>query len=153
MDRGRLATLKAEIDNQMELIEEIYKKIEKRQANFKENDVGIESMAYQLHNLYSAYEELFEIVADYFENEIEGVKYHSDLLHRMKMEIEGIRPPLISKELCQLFDELRRFRHFFRHAYNIELNPEKIEDILNISLQIRSKFKNELEHFLKALSK
>ncbi len=70
MDRDRFALLKAEINNQKKIIDEIYDRIQKRIANYKESDIGVESMAYQLHNLYGAYEELFEIVADYFENEI-----------------------------------------------------------------------------------
>ncbi len=151
MDKNRFLLLKADINNQMKIIDEIYEKIQKRRANYKESDVGVESMAYQLHNLYGAYEELFEIVADYFENEIKGTKYHSNLLQRMKTEIEGIRPRLISNGLFWLFDELRRFRHLFRHAYNMELDPERIEKILNISSQIRNKFNGELENFLKTL--
>ncbi len=151
MDKNRLVILKAEIREQMKIIDGIYERIEKRRADFKKDAVGIESMAYQIHNLYGAYEELFEIVADHFENEIKGARYHADLLHRMKMEIEGLRPQLISDGLYQLFDELRRFRHLFRHAYNIELNSAHVERVLATSLEIRDRFKSELELFLRAL--
>jgi len=151
MDKNRLIILESELADQIKVIDEVYEKIEKRRPSFKESEEGIESMAYQLHNLYGAYEELFEIVASYFENELGGAKYHSDLLKRMNLVIKGVRPQLISDELYKLFDELRRFRHLFRHAYGMELNPEMVERICDITDQIRKKFKQELSHFLKIL--
>lgn len=149
MDKNRIVLLKAEINNQIKVIDEVYKRIEHRLPDFKSSAIGVESMAYQIHNLYGAYEELFEIVADFFENEIKGAKYHSDLPGRMKIEIEGIRPALISEESFCAFDELRRFRHLFRHAYNMELDPKRVEKMVALTLGIRSKFKTELDTFLR----
>jgi len=37
-------------------------------GGFKLEHGGLESLAYQLHNLYSAFEDLFLIVAKHFEN-------------------------------------------------------------------------------------
>jgi uncharacterized protein YutE (UPF0331/DUF86 family) len=126
----------------------IYQRIEQRRRRFKDTEEGVESMAYQLHNLHGAYEELCEIVADYFENEIEGIRYHADLLKRIKMDIKGIRPAFISEKTYQELDELRRFRHLFRHAYGIELDPVRVEKLLYTALHLREQFRNDMTRFL-----
>jgi hypothetical protein len=55
----------------------------------------MESLGYQLHNLYCAFEDLFKIVSETFENHIQDKsKYHQELLKRMTISIEGVRPPL-----------------------------------------------------------
>ena len=74
-------------------------------------------MGYQLHNLYGAFEQLFKETARFFENRVDAGSCRADLLRRMQLEIQGIRPALLSAETASGLDELRRFRHFFRHAY------------------------------------
>jgi len=148
MDKGTFAILKAELEDRYKNVCHIYNRMNQRLSNFRETDAGIDSMAYQLHNLYSAYEQLFEIVAHSFENRIQGERYHADLLRRMRLEIEGIRPALISDEAFLLLDELRRFRHFFRHAYTAKLNPKKLEELVTMTHQFREVFQRDMEVFL-----
>lgn len=98
-----------------------YEELEERER--KRGKAAIESLGYQLHNLYCAFEDLFKIVAAAFENHIEDKsRYHLELLKRMAIPIEGIRPALLSQESYTLLDNLRSFRHFFRHAYSYELD-------------------------------
>ena len=52
--------------------------------------------------------------------------WHVELLRRMTLDIEGFRPPLISQSAYDALDELRRFRHLFRSAYRIHLDPERL---------------------------
>jgi uncharacterized protein YutE (UPF0331/DUF86 family) len=148
MNEERLLILSAELDELYKTVDTIYQRIEQRRSRFRETEEGIESMAYQLHNLYGAYEELCKIVADYFENEIETTRYHADLLKRMKMDIKGIRPAFISEETYQELDELRRFRHLFRHAYGVTLDPTRVENLLNTALHVRDSFGNDMTRFL-----
>ena len=98
MDKERLAVLEAEIDEQLKFIRRLHNEIKEKMSNFKSSPEKIDSMAYKLHNLYCAYEELFEIVANFFENQIERIRYYTNLLRRMKLYIEGIRPNLISED-------------------------------------------------------
>ena len=111
----------------------------------------MDSMAYQLHNLYGAYEQLFEIVAGFFENQIEGARYHIDMLRRMKTEIKGMRPALLSEPAFESLNELRSFRHFFRHAYGARLDPDRIGRIVRIAIQLRETFQQDMEGFLEQL--
>lgn len=148
MNKERLLILSAELAELYKTVDTIYQRIERRKVHFKDTEEGIESMAYQLHNLYGAHEELCEIVADYFENEIGGTRYHADLLKRMKMDIEGIRPAFISEATYELLDELRRFRHLFRHAYGMELDTARVEKLLETALDLREQFRNDMTEFL-----
>ncbi|MGQ9610793.1 MAG: ribonuclease toxin HepT-like protein [bacterium] len=111
MDKASYAILEAEIHQHYSIIQRIYETIADRKT--KDTPEGIDSLAYHVHNLYGAYEELFESVVRFFENQIESVRYHKNLLFRMKMGISGIRPALLSEPTYLLLDEMRRFRHFF----------------------------------------
>lgn len=126
MQAARLALFKSEIKNQTRLIDKIYAKIEERKENISQNPAYLESLAYQLHNLYSAFEDLFTLVAEFFENSIDDLtSYHSELLKRMSLTVEGIRPAIIDEEAYKLLDNLRAFRHFLGTLTRMNLILEK----------------------------
>jgi hypothetical protein len=101
VESERLTILKAEIESQTKEIENIYEKIEERKR--EKGIAALESTAYQLHNLYCAFEDLFKIIADAFENHIQDkTQFHIELLKRMTISIEGIRPALLSEATCLL---------------------------------------------------
>jgi len=150
MEKERLSILKASIEAQKREIERIFTKIEERRRG--EGGGALESLAYQLHNLYCAFEDLFRIIADFFENRIEDrARYHRELLWRMKISIEGVRPALLSEESFRLLDSLRAFRHFFRHAYSYELDPKKVALVAEDALKLRELYQQEIERFLEEL--
>lgn len=151
MDAERLTILKSEMHAQINEIEGIYNKLEDRKK--KRGKAGLESIGYQLHNLYCAFEDLFKIVAEYFENHIQDkIKYHIELLRRMTVSIEGVRPPLLSRESYLLLDNLRSFRHFFRHAYSYEIDARKVRIVLDDADKLREIFKRNVDFFLESLS-
>ena len=150
MEEEKFSILKSELAAQWDEILKIYDRIEERKR--KRGVHGLESLAYQLHNLYCAYEDLFKIVAGFFENNIEErSKYHVELLKRMKLTIEGVRPALLSEESFRLLNSLRSFRHFFRHAYSYELDRRKVFIVLEDALMLKETFKSDLENFLSKL--
>ncbi len=63
MEEERLSLLKAAVEAQKKEIDRIFAKIEKRHRGAGE--AYVESLAYQLHNLYCAFEDLFKIVEDF----------------------------------------------------------------------------------------
>lgn len=150
MEEERLSLLKSSIEAQKKEIDQIFARIEERCCG--EGEVYLESLAYQLHNLYCAFEDLFRIIADFFENRIEErAKYHRELLWRMKIPIEGVRPALLSEESFRLLDSLRAFRHFFRHTYSYKLDPKKVALVLEDALKLREIYHDEIDRFLKQL--
>jgi len=150
MEKGRLSLLRASIKAQGTEIERIFERIEERRRG--EGEANLESLAYQLHNLYCAFEDLMKIVADFFENHIDdSAHYHSALLWRMKMPIEGVRPALLSETSYKLLDSLRAFRHVFRHAYSYELDPKKLALVVEDALKLRGLYQRDIDRFLEQL--
>jgi hypothetical protein len=102
--------------------------------------------------IYSGFENIFKHVAATFENYIEKDYWHKSLLRRMTLEIEGIRPSLISKESFTYINNLRAFRHFFRHAYDCDIDKDKFKIIADSVFKIKDMFKKELEDFTNFLN-
>jgi len=150
MDPIQLKVLRAEMQAQWKAIEDVYDQVEARAAGLRPKDpASLESLAYQLHNLYSAVEDHFKIVTAAFENHVVHLsRWHTDLLGRMRLEIEGVRPALVSAELVPLLDELGAFRHFFRHAYGRRLQDSRVQALLAEAREARPLLKADLEQFL-----
>ncbi|MXY23007.1 MAG: hypothetical protein F4Y45_00575 [Acidobacteria bacterium] len=151
MDEAAFAVLDAELRARHRDIQRIGDRIEERRGSFVSGAEAVDSLGYQLHNLYGAVEQLFEEVARSFENRIEAAGYHVNLIRRMQLDIPGIRPALLSERTASDLDELRRFRHRFRHAYAAELDSEKIAALAGKTRQIREDFARDLERFLARL--
>ena len=66
MDEARYALLKAEVEDICGQIDQIYARIEERNSEFGNRTESLDSMGYQLHNLYCAFEQVFEIIAQFF---------------------------------------------------------------------------------------
>jgi len=151
MEEERLSLLRASIKAQIKEIKRIFDKIEDRRH--REGEANLESLAYQLHNLYCAFEDMLKIAADFFENHIKGsAHYHRELLWRMKMPIEGVRPALLSEESFRLLDSLRAFRHVFRHAYSYELDAKKVSLVVEDVLKLKELYQEEIDRFLEQLT-
>lgn len=152
MEKERIVLLKGEVKGQIGIIDEIYEEIEKRIERMEESQENLESLAYHLHNLYCAFEDMFEMIADFFENNIdEKVRYHQKLLLRMSVEIEGVRTAVISKGVWKLLDNLRAFRHLFRHAYGYRLDSRKMRIVVEDALRLKEIYKKEIKGFLEEI--
>lgn len=152
MERIELNLLKSELYAGIKEIEKLFLDIDDRKKGIKTSKAKLESLAYKLHNLYCAFEDLFKIVARHFENQVEDIaKYHKELLKRMCLQIEGVRPALLSEETFKTLDELRAFRHFFRHGYAYELKYEKLKPVIKGADKLRGLYKGDIERFLKEL--
>lgn len=150
MDKAGLTLLVSDVRAQMDVIEVIYDKLDVRAAGLQPDDeIQLESAAYQLHNLYNAVEDLFQLVAAHFENQIEVTgRWHTELLRRMNQDIEGLRPALLSDESYVLLNGLRSFRHFFRHAYAAPIEYAQFRINLEKAQRLRPYLRGDVERFL-----
>ena len=149
MDPDRFLTFAAEARAQMDEIDSVFDLVEAR--SLEPGASGTESLGYQIHNLYCACEDLFEVVAETFENHlIANGGYHVELLKRMKIEIPGVRPAAISDRSFELLDSLRGFRHVFRHAYGASLDRRKVDIVLDDARRLHTSLRDEIESFLAA---
>ena len=112
----------------------------------------MDSVALNLHGFYSGLERIFEKIAASVDGSIpEGANWHQELLHQMSMEIDGIRPAVISSEVKENLEEYRGFRHVVRNVYTYYLNPEKIKPLVDKVQDVFRKSEKELSAFAKFL--
>lgn len=55
-----------------------------------------------------------------------GDRWHVEILRAFAEEIAGVRPAVVPPEVLDDWEQLLGFRHFFRHAYRVELDPAKL---------------------------
>jgi hypothetical protein len=71
-------------------------------AGGKDQDVYLDSVAFNMHAFYSGLERLFELIAKHVdEASPEGAAWHRDLLLRMADDLPEIRPAVISKKMSR----------------------------------------------------
>ncbi len=146
----------AEFDFQIEQILKVYSIIEEKKVVFDKEPVAsemFESTGYWLHNLYSAFEDLFKLTAGFWENNVK-IKgdFHVNLLKRMLIHIEQVRPALLSEESYRFLNELRGFRHVFRHAYSFGMDDERVSFLLNRVLKKKELIMQDLNKFRKTIA-
>jgi hypothetical protein len=127
--KNKIKILEADIEKEIENLELILKEFEKEVVPMLEHNYirNFDKLAVggYLHNIYNGIENIFKNIAKFFENNISKEMYHSELLKRMTVNIKGIRPNVIDYELFVLLNDLKGFRHVFRHSYHFELDWEK----------------------------
>lgn len=88
-------------------------------------------IAVDLHSYYTKLESLLERILVSFEGRApRGESGHAGLLRVAILAIPGIRPAIFGEQTREALDELRKFRHFFRHAYALDLRSDKLERVL-----------------------
>ncbi|MBI4966231.1 MAG: hypothetical protein HY913_23330 [Desulfomonile tiedjei] len=145
MKKEPMAILLGFLGNQKDLIHRILKDIQVTEPDSREK---ISHLGYLLHNLYCALEDVFREVAQTFENQIEDPsRYHRELLKRMQWEIPQIRPALLTSRSYAILNELRGFRHVFRHAYEYELSADRLTQLRQKIIQDWESIQRDLDNF------
>ncbi|NSW84346.1 MAG: hypothetical protein HPY90_13980 [Syntrophothermus sp.] len=108
--------------------------------------------AFYLNQLYTGYERIFTEVAKTFGEDVDSMHWHRELLERMKISIAGVRPAVVKEETARCLDELRSFRHFFRHAYDVDLDPEKVGFVVKKAFRLRELWAEDCLAFRKFLA-
>jgi hypothetical protein len=154
--QDRILVFLAEFDYQVEQIKEIYITLQRKVPSLERQPVtqeSVESAGYWLHNLYSAYEDLFKLVAGFWENSLSlDGEFHVQLLKRMLLNIKDVRPALLSGVGYRILNELRGFRHVFRHAYSYGLDDERVNALLRKVLGQEDTVIKDLQTFRKIIA-
>ncbi|MEO0807489.1 MAG: hypothetical protein AAFY33_14400 [Cyanobacteria bacterium J06643_4] len=153
MDREQVAGLTAEMKAQFRLMEQVSDKLDSRISDGLDTPAQLESIAYQIHNLYCSVEDLLKLVASTFENHI-GSKgnWHEILLLRMSQPIEGIRPAFLSEETFGLMRKLKNFRHMFRHAYGADIELDQLRGNIVAAQKLYDLIDRDMNTFLSQLT-
>jgi hypothetical protein len=96
-----------------------------------------------LHNFYNGIENILkQILASKNLVLPEGKSWHKDLLETVTTK------EIISNECKNYLGQYLAFRHFFSHAYALDLYPDKMEPLVENLEIVYSFFKKEIEKFL-----
>ncbi len=134
-DDERLRVLRGQLEDDFRFIAECAQRhsdMVSRASLSTDDEMATMAVAYLLHNLYTAFEGYFLRIAKHFENSIDDASWHKELLERMRIEIPGMRPAVIDKDLAEPLDELRRFRHLFRNLYKSQLKSHRVREISDL---------------------
>ena len=122
--------LAAELDSDVELLDSLHQKNQRAQDRIDQGDpeeLDWAALGYTIHNIYNLLENYFLRISKLFENSLDAVSWHRDLIEHMTLDIEGVRPAVLNRELAARIDELRSFRRAFRNIYQTELDPKRVQ--------------------------
>ncbi len=147
MDRLDLNTLRAELAEDCEVALQALGLARERIAEATPS--GLEGCAHHLARMFNVIEQLSLRVAPLFENNITDDKgWHAELIRRMTLVVEGVRPALFHRAMVQPLRELRGFRHVWTHAYDLELDPDKLRLLLKYAEQVAPLMPNLFDRFI-----
>jgi hypothetical protein len=150
-----LRELADRIVEELHEIEQVVDRSQQSWQQFQQSDdnLYIDSAASNLHGFYNGLERLFEMIATMIDrSHPQGVRWHQELLEQMAIEIEEIRPAVISQNSQAALDEYRRFRHTVRHLYTQQFDEERIHPLIEMIPDIFSQTRSELLAFAAFLS-
>lgn len=130
MPDGAIAVLVEEVRADRASLEQHARTIREALANapWPDGSATLAVVAVAVHHFYGAAESIFERVARAFEGVPErSDRWHQDLLARMALAIEGVRPAFLRPEAARALAPVLGFRHFFRHAYAVPLDPRRLQ--------------------------
>ena len=140
------------IRRDLEAIGAIYDELERHPLTAKTQQETLIVVAYYLHNLYSAFENIFQNIAALFENSVDEVgRWQAQLLERMRLDVMPLRPAVIDDTAYDSLDELRRFRHLFRHAYGVKLDAPRLQLVMHKALSLKGIYVSQFERFINFL--
>ncbi|MCF6334905.1 MAG: hypothetical protein L3J12_04120 [Spirochaetales bacterium] len=124
-----------EISKSIELLNKIngkYLSFTEKRNSFPDN-FDLIVLAEIITDYYTCLETVFVRISKTFENNLEKIRWHANLLERMIVEIPGIRKALLSDRSYNLLKEIMRFRHFKTYYFELEYDKDRIEKEIKIS--------------------
>jgi len=97
-----------------------------------------------LSNYYTCAETLFVRASRFFENHLPQDRWHQALLEKMVLEIEGVRPRVISGPVYSALVELLKFRLFSRYYFDLDYDWDKLLFLLKKFNDLQEPLKNDL---------
>jgi hypothetical protein len=122
-------------------------------TQLRADDAHVDAVALNLHGFYSGLERIFELVAERVDrSHPTGESWHRELLLQMAVEIPGVRPAVLSRELATDLDEYRGFRHVVRNVYSYRLDPRRVGILVDDLLETAGMVTEQLSAFADTLA-
>ena len=118
------------------------------------NRATLALISVDLHSYYTILESLIERLAVTLEGRLPpGPATQTELLRSAVRPLPGVRPAILDGSALDALDELRRFRHFFRHAYALDLRFDKLRRVLDPFGALHGTVSADLARFTAFLTK
>lgn len=99
-------------------------------------------------NYYTCLETVFFRISQFFENNLDKEKWHTDLLHKMTLQVADHRKAVISDPSASVLMEFLKFRHFKRYYFDFEYNWDKLDFLNGQYEKIWPQVEKELDVFI-----
>lgn len=145
-----IQTLRAEINKSLPVLARLEDYIVDFQQHKLTNTPGLDEamiLTQALTNYYTCIETLFIRISTFFENNLDKEKWHRSLLEKMTLEIEDVRPKVISESVYRGLLEMLKFRHFSRYYFELDYDWDKLKYLLKKFNDIHIQIKNDLSDF------
>ena len=150
MDRIGLVTLRAEVMDDVRVASETAAMARLRLS--QGDDSGFESCAYQLVRLFNIIEQMGLRIARAFENHIDDERgWHAEVVHRLSIVVPGVRPALYQPEILPALRDLRGFRHVITHAYDLQLEADRLAIVVRHAGEVARLLAGMVEHFFETV--
>jgi hypothetical protein len=113
-----------------------------------EQSATLSVVAVSIHHFYGASEGIFERIARAFEGLPERYdRWHQELLERMSLGIDGIRPAVLRRHTAHALAPVLSFRHFFRHAYAVAFDARRLQLVAEDAERAEKLLREDLDAF------
>lgn len=151
-----IGNLIAELSGDLEALRQIGAGIQEAEAAARGQPgdrLAIDALAVRLHRLYGCIEDMAYRVSVHINGEVPGgPQSHKELLERTGMEVSGKRRALWRQASLDDLHELRKFRHFFRTRYAVDLDPHKVLAVAGVALRVIPLVEDDVQDFVAHLS-
>ena len=138
-----MANLKDKILAEYENIDKLILELPKEEKLPFLQFLELAGVAAILHNFYNGVENILNLI--FKEKNIplpEGSSWHKDLIDR------AVAKGIISESTKAEVGEYLAFRHFFNHAYALDLYAERMETLVENIQVVYSNFQKDISNFL-----
>ncbi|MDE3058969.1 MAG: hypothetical protein KGJ59_13540 [Bacteroidota bacterium] len=137
-----MADLKERVNAEIENINDVLVKLPSREKLSGLSVLELAGTAALLHNFYNGIENILkQILIEQKQKLPEGEAWHKELLE------QAVKEKIISTQGLSGLRDYLAFRHFFSHAYALDLSAERMEPLVKNAVNVFSVFKDEIKKF------
>ncbi|MBN2576775.1 MAG: hypothetical protein JXP73_19585 [Deltaproteobacteria bacterium] len=144
----RLQRLRAEIASDLGTFASRIDDLAKLPPLAQADRASLAEAAVALHHAYGAIESALARIARAVDDGLpEGPEWHQALVQVMALAIDSVRPAVVCDKTRELLQRLLGFRHFFRHAYAVELDGVRLEELRRHATSLLPLLRDDLGRF------
>lgn len=110
------------------------------------------ALAFELERFYTSMETTLTRALEALDGDVpRGPHWHAELLRAASVEIPGFRPALLAPEAATAMRTLLGFRHFARHAYDVEPEAKRVVELAQLAQLVGRAWRASLVELLAML--